>query len=66
MPSPNERWAEATAQQATGLIRLLTETYPVTPQPSDSEREVWMKLGAQRLMTHLKTLAEAGGSARFA
>ncbi|WP_164114815.1 hypothetical protein [Stenotrophomonas maltophilia] len=59
MATQNERWAEATALQAEGLVKLLEETYPITPSHADTDREVWMKLGAARLIGHLKSLADS-------
>lgn len=64
MPTQNERWAEATAEQAEGLVKLLSETYPITPHAADSDREVWMKLGAARLIDHLKSLADSSRRVR--
>ncbi|AWB77277.1 hypothetical protein B7H26_04655 [Stenotrophomonas maltophilia] len=58
MPTHNERWAEAIALEAAGLVQLLSETRDLTPRPTDTDREVWMKIGEQRLLTHLRQLAE--------
>jgi hypothetical protein len=36
------------------LIRELNESYPErSPDPRDSEREVWMKAGERRAVRHL-------------
>ncbi len=58
MPTHNERWAEAVALDASELVQLLTETRDTTPKHTDSDREVWMKLGEKRLLDHLRHLAE--------
>ena len=38
------------------LIAHLTELFPVRPpEPDDTDREIWMEVGRQRLITYLKS-----------
>jgi hypothetical protein len=41
------------------LIAYLTEIYPLHPPAlADSDRQIWMNVGIQTVITHLKALME--------
>jgi hypothetical protein len=57
MKNINHALLEVALDRAT--VELATRLAPdKSPNPADSEREVWMKAGAARLAKHLETLLE--------